>query len=331
MDDYPFQTPKFSIASEIHGNRQPRIVVIGSANTDMIVKTGHIPRPGETVLGLDFMQSRGGKGANQAFAAARLGAQVTFVARLGRDHFGQAAFEACEKEGILMKYIVWDEVAASGVALIMMDSTGENIICVAPGANGNLSPQDVFKAEDAIRSADCMLLQLEIPMQTVESAIRLASKYHVRVVLNPAPMTTLSQDLLELVDVFTPNETEAATLAGIPVSHPRDLAPSLSRKFGIRNVVVTLGKAGAVISGLNNPDPLEVPSFPVVSLDAIGAGDAFNGGLAVALARGDDLKEAVRYANAVGALATTRPGSQNSLPTAREVQAFLNKFEGSVV
>jgi len=302
---------------------KPKIVVIGSANTDMIVRITHIPRAGETVLGDNFIQSRGGKGANQAITAARLGAEVTFVARLGKDRFGQDAFEAYEKEGINTKYIVWDEASPTGVALIMIDLEGEDIICVAPGANGKLSTDDISKAEEAIKSADCVLLQLEIPMKTVEFAIKLASKYHVRVILNPAPMAKISEDLLERVDVLTPNETEAAALTGNYVSHPRDLAHIIKRKFNVENVIVTMGKDGAVISGLSIP--IVVPSFPVESVDATGAGDGFNGGLAVALARGDNLEDAVIYASAVGALATTRFGAQSSLPTALEVVAFLNK------
>ncbi len=304
---------------------QPKIVVIGSANTDMIVRTTHIPRVGETVLGNDFMQSRGGKGANQAVAAARLGAQVTFVARLGKDYFGQAAFEAYGKEGINTKYIVWDEEAPTGVALIMIDAEGEDIICVAPGANAQLSTGDILAAEEAIKAADCVLLQLEIPMETVEFAIQLASKYHVRVVLNPAPMAKLSEGVLEKVDVLTPNETEAARLTGNQVLYPRDLAYDVNRKLRVKNVIVTMGKEGAVLSRSHNPSPIEVPAFPVESVDATGAGDAFNGGLVVALARGENLEEAVRYANAVGALATARYGAQSSLPTELEVEAFLNK------
>ena len=304
---------------------QPKIVVIGSANTDMIVRTTHIPKAGETVLGNEFIQSRGGKGANQAVAAARLGAQVTFVARLGKDNLGQAAFAAYEEEQINTSYIVWDEAAPTGVALIMIDADGENIICVAPGANARLSTGDILKAEEAIRSADCMLLQLEIPLDTVAYAIRLASKYHVRVVLNPAPMTSLSENLLRMVDVLTPNETEAARLTGDELSHPRDLAYNVNRKYGVKNVIVTMGKEGALVSRLESPSPMLIPAFPVESVDATGAGDAFNGGLVVALARGDALEEAVRYANAVGALATTRAGAQSCSPTAREVEAFLKK------
>jgi ribokinase len=302
---------------------KPKIVVIGSANMDMIVRTARIPKPGETVRGDDFVQSMGGKGANQAVAAARLGADVTFVARLGKDYFGSDAFKTYEKEGIDTKYIVWDDVAPTGVALIMIDNEGENIICVASGANGKLSTEDVSKAEEAIKSADCVLLQLEIPMKTVEYTIRMASKYHVRVVLNPAPMTKLLEGLLENVDVLTPNETEAAALTENYMVHPRDLAFMVKRKFNIKNVIVTMGKEGTAISNEQGSGAIHIPSYLVEAVDATGAGDAFNGGLVVALAQGKNLDDAVRYANAVGALATTRFGAQSALPTAEEVQAFL--------
>jgi ribokinase len=281
---------------------KPKIVVIGSANTDMIVSTAHIPQAGETILGDHFMQSMGGKGANQAVAAARLGAEVTFIARLGRDSFGQGAFNAYEKEGIDTRYIVWDEETPSGVALIMIDSEGENIICVAPGANGNLSTEDILKAEEAIKCADCVLLQLEVP------------------ILNPAPMAKLSKSMLKMVDILTPNETEVTALTGTQASDPRELWAMIKTEYGVKDVIVTMGKEGAYITGVSSPN---VPAFHVESVDATGAGDAFNGGLAVALSRGDCLEDAVRYANAVGALATTRLGAQSSLPNVLEVEAFL--------
>jgi ribokinase len=305
---------------------KPKIVVIGSVNMDMIVRTARIPKPGETVLGGRFIQSRGGKGANQAVAAARLGAEVTLIARLGKDDAGQSAFESFEKERINTRYIAWDEKTPSGVALIMIDTTGENIICVAPGANANLSKEDILKAEEAIRSADCVLLQLEIPLETVEFAASMAVKHHVRVILNPAPMTRLPEGLMKMVDVLTPNQTEALALIGDAVAQTGKLATTLNRKYGFKNVVVTLGKEGAVVSRLDDPGPIHVAPFPVETVDATGAGDAFNGGLAVALGRGDDLIDAVRYANAVGALATTREGAQSVLPRTPEVEAFINRM-----
>jgi ribokinase len=301
---------------------RPKIVVIGSVNMDMSIRTSNIPKPGETIIGNNFIQSQGGKGANQAVAAARLGAEVTLVARLGKDSFGQEAFDTFKKEGINTKYIFWDEQTPTGVALIMIDKEGEDIICVSPGANEKLSPEDILKAEEAIKSADCVLLQLEIPLKTVEFAIRIASTYHVRVVLNPAPMTELPKSMLEMVDVLTPNETEAIALTDNLKIQPCELWNKIKKKYGVKYVIVTMGKEGAYTSGVRSPN---IPGFSVESLDATGAGDAFNGGLAVALARGDPLEDAVRYANAVGALATTHFGAQSSLPTALEVDEFLKK------
>ncbi|MGB8214249.1 MAG: ribokinase [Anaerolineales bacterium] len=309
---------------------KPKIVVIGSANTDMIVTTNKIPTAGETILGDRLMQSLGGKGANQAVAAARLGADVTFIARLGKDHFGQDALEVYAKEGINTKHIVQDENEPTGIALIMIDSQGENIICVAPGANAKLSTIDISRAEEAIKSADCVLLQLEIPIKAVEFAIELASEHHVQVILNPAPMTTLSKELLGKVDLLTPNKTEAAALIRDQTSHPTDLALKIKREFGIKYVIITMGKKGAILLGLNSPSPTRISSFPVKSVDTTGAGDAFNGGLAVALARGENMEDAVKYANAVGALATTRFGAQSSLPTMQEVKAFLERQAAKV-
>ncbi len=300
---------------------RPKIVVVGSSNTDMIVHTQHLPVPGETVLGGPFAESQGGKGANQAVAAARLGADVTFVARVGRDAFGDASLAAFKAEGINTKYIIMDDKARSGVALIMVNRQGENVIVVVQGANANLSPDDVISAESAIKEANCLLVQLEIPLETVQTAIQLAVKHHVPVILNPAPATQLPPKMLEMVDYLTPNETEAAFLAGgYSAKHASDAAFILSSKFKVKNIVITLGEKGALITGYHKQT---VPSYSVNSIDATGAGDAFNGGLAVALARGDQLAEAVKFANAVAALSTTKAGAQPSMPTAKDVEVFL--------
>ncbi len=302
---------------------KPKIVVVGSSNTDMIVHTHHLPEPGETVLGGTFAESQGGKGANQAVAAARLGADVTFVARVGRDAFGDASLAAFKTEGINTKYIIMDDNARSGVALIMVNRQGENVIVVIQGANANLSPDDVFAAESAIKEANCLLVQLEIPLETVQTAIQLAAKHRVPVILNPAPATQLPTKMLEMVDYLTPNETEAAFLAGgYSAKQASDAAYILSSKFKVKNIVITLGEKGALITGFRKQT---VPSYSVNSIDATGAGDAFNGGLAVALARGDQLAEAVKFANAVAALSTTKTGAQPSMPTAKDVEAFLEK------
>jgi ribokinase len=300
---------------------KPKIVVVGSANTDMVVKVEHLPRPGETVLGGRFFSVQGGKGANQAVAAARLGGDVTFVARLGRDDLGKAAAEAYRQEGICLDYLVEDENASSGVALILVNAAGENSIAVAPGANGQLSPADVLAAEEAIAQADVLLVQLEIPLETVKAAAELAKKHGVRVILNPAPAAMLPKSLLALVDILTPNETEAAILAQGKASDALELAQQLHTISGVGIIVMTLGSQGALLFQAGRATI--VPSHPVEPVDTVAAGDAFNGALAVALARGDSLTAAIRFANAVGALSVTRAGAQPSLPTAAEVSDFL--------
>lgn len=300
---------------------KPKIVVVGSSNTDMVVKVNHLPEPGETVLGGDYFWSHGGKGANQAVAAARLGGAVTFVARVGVDELGQKAIAAYKTEGIDTQYIVWDNETPSGVALITVNEAGENTIAVAPGANKKLSPADIAAAEPAIKEADCLLVQLEIPLETVEAAVKLAANHQVPVILNPAPAAPLPADLLKLVDFLTPNRTEAGTLIGDSLpARTDDPAHRLKEKFNIRNIVVTLGKDGAMLS--SDQDEI-IPAYSVTPVDTTGAGDAFNGGLAIALARGNSLTEAVKFANAVAALSTTRPGAQSSMPSANEVEAFL--------
>jgi len=307
---------------------KPKIVVIGSSNTDMVVYVTHLPSAGETVLGHQFESSRGGKGANQAISAARLGAEVCFVTRLGRDNFGEESFKCYVQEGLDTDFIVWDEKEPSGVALIMVERSGENSIAVASGANAHLSPQDVEAAASAIRSASCILLQLEIPLETVEAAVNLASKSGVRIILNPAPAVQLPASLLKKVDILTPNEKEADLLAaGYTSAHVGDVAGFLYQQSGVRNLVITMGAKGSVICGSSNAF---VPGFPIQAIDTTGAGDAFNGGLAVGLARGDDLITAVRYANAVGALSTTQSGAQSSLPSASQVENFLNQSSAGV-
>ena len=299
-----------------------KIVVVGSANTDMVIKTERLPKPGETVLGGQFATVQGGKGANQAVAAARLGGKVTFVTRLGTDSFGRIAAAAYQTEGINLDFLVWDDAAPSGVALILVNKNGENIIAVAPGANANLAPDDVLRAEPAIRKADCMLLQLEIPLPTVQTAAELARRHGVRVILNPAPAAALSDDLYRNVDVLTPNESEAALLAGAETDLPAsDLARKLRALTRIPVIVLTMGDKGALT--LIEQEENLTPAFEIEAIDTVAAGDAFNGGLAVALGNGQDLPTALRFASAAGAIAATRSGAQPSLPTLQEVKAFL--------
>jgi ribokinase len=300
-----------------------KIVVVGSSNTDMILRCAHLPKPGETVLGNQFAMAGGGKGANQAVGAARLGADVTFVARLGRDWMGDQAIAKYRAEGIDCSYIVRDAQASSGVALIMVDAAGENLIGVAPGANATLLPQHVERAEPVFRSANVLLLQLEIPLETIAKAIGMADKWNIRVILNPAPARDLPNELLRDV-MLTPNQTEAAYLAGMAVSTMSDVEQAaitiLNR--GARAVVITLGEQGAFIA--TQTQRQAIPGFRVNAVDTTAAGDAFNAGVAVALARGDALDSAVRYACAVGALSVTQFGAQPSLPTLAAVESFLH-------
>jgi ribokinase len=300
----------------------PKIVVVGSANTDFVLTLPELPSHGETILGDSFRVVRGGKGANQAVAAARLGASVTFVARLGADSFGNEALAAYREEGIATDYIVQDSEIHSGVALILVDQNGENMIAVGPGANGRLTADDVRAASAAIREADCLLLQLEIPLNAVQAAVEIARAHNVRVILNPAPAQKLSFELLKSIDILTPNETEAAILAGQdPSTAGQKSLVDLASILGVPQLVVTLGSKGACI--VQAGQTTNVPTFPIKPVDTTASGDAFNGALAVSLARGEPLPVAVRYANAAGAITATRPGAQPSLPTAQELDHFM--------
>ena len=295
------------------------IVVIGSSNTDLIVRAARLPGAGETVLGGDLTTAAGGKGANQAVAAGRLGAPVSFVACLGPDMFGQQAAAALAAEGLDLTYLLRDPAAPSGVALIVVDDAGQNLIAVAPGANSRLTPAAVQAAQPALAVARVLLLQLEIPLDTVLAAARAGRAAGLTVILNPAPAQPLPAEAYALLDFITPNEHEAHTLTGR--ADPAAAADALLAR-GVRNVIVTLGAEGALVA--TAPGQSEhVPGFQVPAVDTTAAGDAFNGGLAVALARGDALAAAVRYAQAGVALSVPRRGAQPSLPTAAEVSAFL--------
>ncbi|MGD0896800.1 MAG: ribokinase [Thermoguttaceae bacterium] len=305
--------------------KTPRIVVVGSSNTDMVVKGRRLPAPGETVTGGQFVLAAGGKGANQAVAAARLGAEVTFVAKVGRDVFGDQAVENYRKEGIRTDYVFRDSDHATGVALILVDEQGENLISVASGANHALTPGDVEKAADRIRAADLVMLQLEIPMETVAKAAELASGSGVPVILNPAPAAPLPDGLLGRIAYLTPNESEAQHLTGVRVEDEATARQAAQRLLaaGAAHVVITLGAKGALLASPGKAGL--VPSRRVRAMDTTAAGDAFNGGLAWALGCGLGLDEAVRQACLVGALSVTRLGAQPSLPTKAELDRFAEE------
>lgn len=296
-----------------------KIVVIGSSNTDMVIKAPRIPRPGETILGGKFLMNPGGKGANQAVAAARMGAEVSFVTRVGNDIFGRQAIENFESEGIDISFVSVDNDNPSGVALIMVDDGGENCIAVAPGANNSVGSQDIALAAQTIRDAAIVLVQLEIPLNTVTLIAEVVSKGNSRLILNPAPAAPLTDELLKQVYLLTPNESEAELLTGIKVTGEASAAKAASiiKSKGVENVVITLGSSGAYLSG----EGFEglVPGYKVHALDTTAAGDTFNGALAVAISEGRTLPEAVAFANKVASISVTRMGAQSSVPYRKEV------------
>ena len=299
---------------------QSKIVVIGSSNTDMVVQSDHLPVPGETVLGGEFFMNPGGKGANQAVAASRFGGDVVFISRLGNDIFGEKYRDIMKKEKISTKHVYKDPDAASGVALITVDSKGENAIVVAPGANSRLDRGDIDKAEKAFKEAEFLLLQLEIPLDTVIYAAQKASKSGKKVVLNPAPAQELPEELLKSLYIITPNETEAEMLSGIQVNDidsARSAAWAICKR-GVDVVIITMGSRGAYI--YSDEVEMHVPATEVTAKDTTAAGDVFNGALVVALAEQLPLSEAVQLANNAASLSVTKLGAQASAPYREEVK-----------
>jgi ribokinase len=304
-----------------------KIVVVGSSNTDMTIRLPHLPLPGETEIGGDFVMSAGGKGANQAVAAARAGGSVTFVARVGKDVFGTSAIAGFKKDAIDVAFVARDAEAKSGVALIFVARSGENSIAVASGANAMLSAADVKRAAKAITQARILIMQLETPLATALAAASLARKAGVRVILNPAPAPAhpLPLALLRQISIVTPNETEAEKLTGIAIETAADAARAAERLLakGVRTVIITLGSRGSFVATAE--EKILVPAFRVRAVDTTGAGDVFNGALAVALGEGKTLLEAVRFASAAGAISITRLGAQPSAPSRAEIDSFLSE------
>jgi len=301
------------------------VVVVGSSNTDMILRVARVPRPGETLLGGEFSTAPGGKGANQAVAAARAGGRVSFVARLGRDPLGDAALAGFRKEGMGLSRVVRDRGRPSGVALIFVGADGENSIGVAGGANQRLSPADVSAARGLISGARVLLVQLETPLRTVEAAARIARAAGVDVILNPAPARPLPGALLRNVSILTPNETEASVLTGVRVTGAASAARAarILMRRGVGTVIVTLGARGALVATRGGSQV--IPGFKVRAVDTTAAGDVFNGALAVRLAENCPLGAAVRFAHAAAAISVTRRGAQPSIPARSEIDALLGK------
>jgi ribokinase len=295
------------------------IVVAGSSNMDMVVKASRIPAPGETILSGDFFMNPGGKGANQAVAAARLGGNVVFISRLGDDMFGKQFAGLFKNESIDTSFLVFDPQQPSGVALITVDEAGENSIVVASGANAAMLSEDIDRAVEAISASGILLLQLEIPMEVVEHAAACANAKGVKVIVNPAPAAALSENLLRHIDILTPNETEASIISGIPVidMESAEKAAQLICAHGVKNVIITLGAQGALV--FENGKHTLVKAQAVIPVDTTAAGDVFNGALAVALNEGKDLLAAVRFGCDAAAISVTRLGAQSSIPFRKEL------------
>jgi ribokinase len=302
-------------------DRKPVITVVGSSNTDMVVITSALPRPGETLLGGRFIMSAGGKGANQAVAAARLGGDVWFIAKTGDDIFGSQARELFRQEGIHTEWVFTDTEYPSGVAIINVDGNGENCIAVAPGANENLTAEDIGRAGDAILNADLVLVQLEIPMETIVKVAELAGRSQGKLVLNPAPAHSLPEDLYRRIYAITPNETEAEKLTGVLVSDEATAGKAAQYLVdrGVKLVIITMGSKGAYIYEGEAGKGRIVPAPKVRAVDTTAAGDVFNGALCVGLSEGMKLDDAVTFANKAAAISVTRLGAQASAPWRKEI------------
>ena len=306
--------------------KMAKVIVIGSIHLDLVSRVKCIPSPGETVMGGDLKYFFGGKGANQAVAAARMGAEVYMIGKVGGDSFAQPLKDNLQENDIKTEYVSADKDLASGIALIAVSETGENSIIVAKGASGTLSFDDVLKAEGIFSPGDYVLLQLEVPLVTVEKSIALAKKKGCKIILDPAPAAKLSPEVIGMIDIIKPNNSEISMLTGLP-SNTDEEALQAARKLraaGVKTVIMTRGDKGALC--LDGDEPNYFASYPVKAVDTTAAGDCFNGSLAAALAKGYKLHEAIDWAMKAAALAVTKEGAQPSLPTWEEVEkAFKGK------
>lgn len=304
-----------------------KLVVLGSINADHILNIEQFPRPGETVIGKQYKVAFGGKGANQAVAAGRSGADIAFIACVGADDIGERIRLQLATDRIDTQPIEAIADNTTGVALIFVNAEGENVIGIDAGANAAVTPDYLARYQQRVIEADALLMQLESPLETVMAAARLAKQHHTQVILNPAPARELPDELLALIDMITPNETEAQRLTGIAIANDDDAARAAKalHEKGIGTVIVTLGSRGVWLS--ENGKGKWVPGFKVKAVDTIAAGDTFNGALVTALLEGKTMADAVRFAHAAAAIAVTRPGAQPSVPWREEIDAFLQQQE----
>lgn len=306
-----------------------KIIVFGSINMDLVTKTPRLPMRGETLQGYEFFTTAGGKGANQAVAAARLGISTHLVGRLGNDDFGRQLLAGLQATGVHTEGVLVDETTSSGVAVIAVDVSGENSIIIVAGANGCINQQDVDRLKDLLPKATALLLQLEIPLPAVLEAAQAARQQQVLVILDPAPASSfLPPELFGLIDIITPNEVEATELVGFPVDGQDSAAKAAAQLLqrGVGTVIVKLGSQGVFCATAE--ERFFIPAFPVQAVDTVAAGDAFNGALAAALAQGRPLREAVVWGAAAGAISATKAGAQSSLPDRETFEAFLKARSG---
>ncbi|MGG3465979.1 ribokinase [Neobacillus pocheonensis] len=301
-----------------------KVVVVGSYVVDLMSRAPHLPKPGETVLGGPFQMGPGGKGGNQATAAARCGSAVTFITKVGDDLFGQAALKHFKEENVNTQYIKVDPTQSTGAALIAVDAKSENSIVVALGACGTITEDEVIKAEDKFKTAEIVLVQLETSIEAVVTTVKLAKKYGVPVILNPAPYQEFPREILSDVSYITPNETEAFDLSGIEVKDEESALEAAIKihSMGVETVIITLASKGAFLYTGGEKGEL-VPGFKVEAVDTTGAGDAFNGGLAHALSTGHSVREAMTFANAVAGLSVTKIGTAPAMPYKKDVEKIL--------
>jgi len=300
-----------------------KLVVLGSINADHILNVRHFPQPGETVIGKQYNVAFGGKGGNQAVAAGRSGADISFIACVGDDDVGERIRKQLASDNIDTQPIEAIKDTTTGVALIFVNADGENVIAINAGANDALTPAYMQQYQQKIIDADALLMQLESPLETVTAAAKLAKAHQTQVILNPAPACELPDELLSLVDIITPNETEAERLTGIQVKDQADAARAAEvlHQKGIDTVIITLGSKGVWLS--QKGQGKQVPGFRVKAVDTIAAGDTFNGALVTSLLEGKEMDQAVRFAHAAAAIAVTRPGAQPSVPWRQEIDDFL--------
>ena len=318
-------------------NRGHYVLIIGSSNMDLNIYSQRFPKPGETVTGGIFKQFLGGKGANQAVASVRSGSKTIFIGKVGVDAFGEEMLSQLRKEGVNIEHIIRDPHESSGVAFILIDETGENMISVAPGANFKLTPEEVQANSDFIKNAKCLVVQMEIPIETIEFIFKIAAQGEVIKILNPAPLKPIGLSILSNIDIIIPNEGELLQLHSLLkleelIGNNKEKIIQASKhisRLGIKTIITTLGKKGCIIYDAEEDISTEVPAFKVEAIDTVGAGDCFNGVVASKLCQGENILTSVKYATAAASIAITRQGAQASMPYLNEIEDRFKQYNAN--